>query len=67
MREDYQTFLHALAKGTTDGLTSAKFPTTDKPVGWEHVLPWLNRRVRGRSSGDNRTGKFVTWADIEPA
>ncbi|MGK5681204.1 SGNH/GDSL hydrolase family protein [Actinoplanes sp. URMC 104] len=33
----------------------------------EHVLPWLNRRVRGRSSGDNRTGKFVDWVDIEPA
>ncbi len=33
----------------------------------EHVLPWLNRRVRGQSSGDNRTGKFVDWADISPA
>jgi lysophospholipase L1-like esterase len=33
----------------------------------EHVLPWLNRRVRGRSSGDNRTGKFVDWVDINPA
>ena len=33
----------------------------------EHVLPWLNRRVRGRSSGDNRTGKFVDWVDIHPA
>ncbi|WP_250000845.1 SGNH/GDSL hydrolase family protein [Actinoplanes sp. M2I2] len=32
----------------------------------EHVLPWLNRRVRGRSSGDDRTGKFVDWVDINP-
>jgi lysophospholipase L1-like esterase len=31
----------------------------------EHVLPWLNRRVRGRSSGDNRTGKFLDWVAIE--
>ncbi|MFC4857714.1 SGNH/GDSL hydrolase family protein [Actinophytocola glycyrrhizae] len=27
----------------------------------EHVLPWLNRRVRGRSSGDERTGKHPAW------
>ncbi|MDY7084336.1 MAG: SGNH/GDSL hydrolase family protein [Actinomycetota bacterium] len=33
----------------------------------EHVLPWINRRVRGRSSGDSRSGKFVSWADISPA
>ncbi len=30
----------------------------------EHVLPWLNRRLRGRSSGDNRTPKFATWTPI---
>ena len=33
----------------------------------EHVLPWLNRRLRGRSSGDSRSGKFVSWAEISPA
>ena len=33
----------------------------------EHVLPWLHRRVRGRSSGDNRTGKFETWVPIDVA
>ncbi len=33
----------------------------------EHVLPWLHRRVRGRSSGDNRTAKFADWVAIEPA
>jgi lysophospholipase L1-like esterase len=33
----------------------------------EHVLPWLHRRVRGRSSGDDRVGKFETWVEIEPA
>ncbi|MEU4561625.1 SGNH/GDSL hydrolase family protein [Actinoplanes sp. NPDC023936] len=27
----------------------------------EHVLPWINRRLRGQSSGDNRTGKYVNW------
>jgi lysophospholipase L1-like esterase len=33
----------------------------------EHVLPWLNRRVRGRSSGDDRTGKFLDWTPVEIA
>ena len=32
----------------------------------EHVLPWLHRRVRGRSSGDDRTGKFLDWVVIPP-
>jgi lysophospholipase L1-like esterase len=30
----------------------------------EHVLPWINRRLRGRSSGDDRTGKFVDWTPV---
>lgn len=30
----------------------------------EHVLPWVHRRLRGRSSGDNLTGKHVTWTAI---
>jgi lysophospholipase L1-like esterase len=33
----------------------------------EHVLPWLHRRVRGRSSGDDRTGKYVDWVPVEAA
>jgi lysophospholipase L1-like esterase len=32
----------------------------------EHVLPWLHRRVRGRSSGDDRTGKHLDWVPVEP-
>ncbi|GAA1342429.1 SGNH/GDSL hydrolase family protein [Saccharothrix algeriensis] len=32
----------------------------------EHVLPWLARRLRGRSSGDDRTGKHADWATVEP-
>lgn len=31
----------------------------------EHVLPWLHRRARGRSSGDGRTGKHPSWIPIE--
>jgi lysophospholipase L1-like esterase len=30
----------------------------------QHVLPWINRRLRGRSSGDNRVPKFATWTPI---
>jgi lysophospholipase L1-like esterase len=33
----------------------------------EHVLPWIQRRLRGRSSGDHRTAKYPTWIKIEPA
>jgi lysophospholipase L1-like esterase len=27
----------------------------------EHVLPWVQRRVRGRSSGDGRAPKYAEW------
>ena len=30
----------------------------------EHVLPWLNRRARGRSSGDGRAGKHPNWIPV---
>lgn len=54
-REDYQAFLDALASGTTEKLASRAFPTTDKPVGWEHVLPWLIR------DQDCRFADFLEW------
>jgi lysophospholipase L1-like esterase len=31
----------------------------------QHVLPWLNRRVRGRSSGDDRAGKHPAWVTVD--
>lgn len=30
----------------------------------EHVLPWINRRLRGRSSGDDRDPKHAVWQPI---
>lgn len=33
----------------------------------EHVLPWVNRRVRGISSGDDATGKHPDWVPVEAA
>lgn len=32
----------------------------------EHVLPWIRRRLTGRSSGDGRTAKHPEWAWIAP-
>ena len=31
----------------------------------EHVLPWMTRRLRGRSSGDGRRGKHPDWIPVE--
>lgn len=31
----------------------------------EHVLPWMGRRLVGRSSGDGRVPKFVDWVLVE--
>ena len=30
----------------------------------EHVLPWVARRIRGRSSGDGRAGKHAQWVPV---
>ena len=32
----------------------------------EHVVPWVGRRLTGRSSGDGRTAKFATWTWVHP-
>lgn len=32
----------------------------------EHVLPWVKRRLTGRSSGDGRSAKFAEWVTVEP-
>jgi lysophospholipase L1-like esterase len=34
---------------------------------WQHVLPWVSRHLRGRSSGDGRTGKHPDWVRVDPA
>ncbi|MFF5229715.1 SGNH/GDSL hydrolase family protein [Dactylosporangium sp. NPDC000521] len=30
----------------------------------QHVLPWVLRRVRGRSSGDGRAAKYPAWTSV---
>jgi lysophospholipase L1-like esterase len=32
----------------------------------EHVLPWVQRRLRGRSSGDDRDPKHPVWHLVQP-
>ena len=31
-----------------------------------HVLPWVQRRLTGRSSGDGRVAKYGDWVEITP-
>lgn len=33
----------------------------------EHVLPWIQRRLQGRSSGDDRDPKHAVWHPVQPA
>lgn len=54
-RGDYREFLDALARGTLDGLTATRFPTTDEPVGWDNVLSWLIR------DQECRFADFLEW------
>ncbi len=32
----------------------------------EHVLPWIGRRLTGRSSGDGRTAKYAEFVRVNP-
>jgi lysophospholipase L1-like esterase len=32
----------------------------------KHVLPWVQRRMTGRSSGDGRVAKFAEWSEVHP-
>ena len=31
----------------------------------DHVAPWVGRRIRKRSSGDNRSYKYAEWTEVE--
>jgi lysophospholipase L1-like esterase len=63
--------LHALGYGeaprpAVDGAASGRGVAANARYYREHVLPWIQRRVRGRSSGDNRDPKHAGWHLIEP-
>ena len=43
-------------------------PTTREQLRYtrEHVVPWIQRRLTGRSSGDGRTAKYGEWTWVLP-
>ncbi|OLF16272.1 GDSL family lipase [Actinophytocola xanthii] len=48
------------------GPTPARSWRTEARYYREHVLPWLHRRLRGSSSGDDRAGKYPDWTPVPP-
>ncbi|HXR69821.1 SGNH/GDSL hydrolase family protein [Actinocrinis sp.] len=52
--------------GSVTAAVSAQGVTTNARYYREHVLPWINRRLRGRSSGDNREAKHPHWQLVTP-
>lgn len=64
--------LTALGHGTAahavdPGPPERRGPVTEARYYREHVLPWLNRRIRGTSSGHDRTGKHLDWVLVGAA
>jgi lysophospholipase L1-like esterase len=58
----YQVVAHAVDSGP-----AAPRRVLDDAVYYRrHVLPWVTRHLRGRSSGDRLTGKHPNWVPIEP-
>ncbi len=55
VRQEYQEFLDAIAGASVGVLPSRSFPTTDQPVQWGHLLPWLSRDQECRFTD------FVEW------
>ncbi|MEU7869297.1 SGNH/GDSL hydrolase family protein [Dactylosporangium sp. NPDC049140] len=49
------------------GLGSARGLLAEARYYREHVLPWVSRRLRGRSSGDGRAAKYPTWTPVGSA
>jgi hypothetical protein len=54
-RLEYQEFLDAIGAVTTGRLAAARFPASDEPVRWEHLLPWLSR------DQECRFADFLEW------
>ena len=47
-------------------LAAARGPVAEARYYRQHVLPWVVRPVRGRSSGDGRVAKYPSWRTIGP-
>ena len=58
---------HAVAAGAVDPAPDSPRRTLAEARYYrEHVLPWVGRHLRGRSSGDSRTGKHLDWVPVTP-
>jgi lysophospholipase L1-like esterase len=53
------------AKAASAGSPAARRLLAEARYYREHVLPWIHRRLRGRSSGDDRTGKYLDWIPVQ--
>jgi lysophospholipase L1-like esterase len=61
--------LAALGEGPEASAASAGSPVARRMLAEaryyrEHVLPWIHRRLRGRSSGDDRAAKHLSWIPV---
>ncbi|TQS44689.1 SGNH/GDSL hydrolase family protein [Cryptosporangium phraense] len=58
--------LHALGYGDVPEPAPPAPPAARHTVRYyrEHVLPWVNRRLHGRSSGDDRDPKHPVWYPV---
>lgn len=54
-RTEYQVFLDAISDQTISKLSAARFPASDEPIHWDHVLPWLSR------DQECRYADFLEW------
>jgi lysophospholipase L1-like esterase len=52
------------ARAASSGSPAARRMLAEARYYREHVLPWIHRRLRGRSSGDDRTGKYLDWIPV---
>jgi len=48
----------------TDAETSLGGLVGEAHYWWTYVVPWMGRRLIGRSSGDGRSPKFPTWTRV---
>jgi lysophospholipase L1-like esterase len=46
------------------GVAESRRVRTEARYYREHVLPWIQRRLKGESSGDARTGKYENWITL---
>jgi hypothetical protein len=52
------------AQAASSGSPAARRLLAEARYYREHVLPWVGRRLRGRSSGDDRTAKHAAWIPV---